>query len=294
MKPVYIFLVPLIASISAHSLAADEAPALDRHNKNNAFLSVDDKIEKAFLAGKYPKEIPYPDRTPYDDDPKALKAFRIAYRVGFIEGVQGHWVIRRSTPVAWSEVHKQGTQDGQRIYQLRQEADIQAAFGTLAPDAHPLAPDSEGTDHVVFESFQKFSNRFIAEFKPRLPKSLIAAEATDPPRVYSYTYQNYWKDNTGKPIVEKRYQGSISINVSFVRDDEIDPAARELQGRYSVYVDLKEERWVIDEDSDFSITQSKLIRREGNTRHYSSERSKTALQIIKAASVAAQDPPKPK
>src|SRR6266542_1708013 len=98
---------------------------------------------ESFLKSDLPKDIPLPEKTPFDNDPQARTQYLEAYRCGFAGRVTGMIITRCGIlSTATEQGYRDGDQTGEKLHSLRRDAEHKRRFAWLRKGSVPITDKS--------------------------------------------------------------------------------------------------------------------------------------------------------
>jgi WD40 repeat protein len=155
-----------------------------------------------------PKDVPLPEKTPFDNDPAQRKGYLEGFRDGFIVGLM-HGEDPRENGAAfpsWDRGVSDGMLHAEKVRTRREKMESYLRWQyTKTP---PVSDKSPLEDREVQESFIQFSKRFEKALRDALPPDL-AMDVTGGTFVYSFDVDDFSKDNTGIPGKAHFYKANL-------------------------------------------------------------------------------------
>jgi hypothetical protein len=239
---------------------------------------------QAFLESALPKDIPLPERTPFDDDPAARAQYLAAYRDGFATGVTSMIVTRCfiQSP-ALAQGYDDGTQAGRRLNRLRSESEFKRQFSSLHAESVITATAPE-PERRIREEFDALSQRFLEELQSSYPRTLAIHRKEVQRPVYAYANDDYSGSNTGEFVRRRCYAAELAFDVdASAQRATIGTRDRELLGTYHLKFEYVDGRWTMLQRDDLAHVRE--VNRSPDGRSYQLEPVRSALadQLLNAA-----------
>lgn len=233
---------------------AEEAPATVRTATAPASTlprqaaSGRDVVAEELARGNLPTDIPLPERTPYDWDPKKREEYLQGYRVGFMDGVlpgMSYWLAPSH---AWRDGKRAGNTAGWELWRKRADADIERRFGFSGRKA--IGENSSAAERFVLESFREFRTRLLASVKKQFPRSLqMSDDGSGYWKVIPYSYDDYSTSNSGVPVHRQAIKAMCSFTLSVATGAVEEGEVAALKGEYFLDFGAKDGQWIWDRES---------------------------------------------
>ncbi|HYE17539.1 MAG TPA: hypothetical protein VEA69_03790 [Tepidisphaeraceae bacterium] len=154
-----------------------------------------DRVFDAFAASDLPKDVPVRERTPYDDGPAEKRgAYRVGYRLGFVDAVLGSRVTRCFVipPSGARDVgFTAGQFDGGVVRQAREQAARRRHFGYRTdPGSSAVTDASPVADRAAGARFAACAVRFVTALRAACPAT-VGVEVAAPPSTYADADEDY-------------------------------------------------------------------------------------------------------
>jgi hypothetical protein len=201
---------------------------------------------QALLDSSLPKDIPVPERTPFDEDASARAKYLEAYRDGFATGVTG-MIVTRCFIQSSALVHgyRDGEEAGARLRALRSESELKRRFSSLHAES-VITGSSPEAERRIRETFDSLSQRFLQELQSSYPRTLTIRKEEAPPSVYTFVYDDYSGSNTGECVRRRCFAAELTFEVSAsALQVAVGPCEGDLLGEYRMKFERVDGRWAM-------------------------------------------------